>query len=112
MDNKTALAAFAALSQPTRLEVFRRLMRAGPKGMLAGEIATALETRQNTMSANLAVLSQAGLIRNERQGRAIRYFADLDGIRGLVGFLVEDCCGGNPALCQPLLDDITCGAGT
>jgi len=106
MDKNRALAAFSALSQPTRLDVFRLLLRAGPKGMAAGEIAAALDVRQNTMSANLAVLHQAGLVRNSREGRSIRYFADLAGTRGLLGFLLEDCCGGNPALCQPLITEI------
>ena len=61
MDQKTALAAFAALSQPTRLDAFRLLVRAGSDGMTAGDIATRLDVRQNTMSANLSVLTQAGL---------------------------------------------------
>ncbi|MGM0742080.1 MAG: ArsR/SmtB family transcription factor [Pseudomonadota bacterium] len=108
MDKTHALTAFGALSHATRLDVLRLLIRAGADGMAAGEIATALDARQNTMSANLAVLMQAGLIRNARQGRSIRYFADLEGLRGLLEFLMEDCCGGNPAACQPLLDTITC----
>ncbi|MHA7827331.1 MAG: ArsR/SmtB family transcription factor [Roseovarius sp.] len=108
MDKIQALTAFGALSQPTRLDVLRLLIRAGDAGMAAGDIAAALDTRQNTMSANLGVLMQAGLIRNNREGRSIRYFADLEGLRGLLAFLMEDCCGGNPAACQPLLDTITC----
>lgn len=108
MDEKRALAAFSALSQPTRLDVFRRLIKAGDKGMAAGEIAAALDVKQNTMSANLAVLHQAGLVRNERAGRSIRYFADLEGTRGLLSYLMEDCCGGNPELCQPLISKIAC----
>ncbi|HKL54644.1 MAG TPA: metalloregulator ArsR/SmtB family transcription factor [Roseovarius sp.] len=108
MDKIQALTAFGALSQPTRLDVLRLLIRAGDAGMAAGDIAAALDTRQNTMSANLGVLMQAGLIRNSREGRSIRYFADLEGLRGLLAFLMEDCCGGNPAACQPLLDTITC----
>ena len=106
MDKKNALSAFAALSQETRLDVFRLLVKAGDGGMLSGEIGEALNVRQNTMSTNLAILLNAGLIRNERQGRSVRYFADMDGIRGMLGFLMEDCCGGQPELCQPLLDEI------
>ena len=108
MDMKDALSAFGALSQKTRLEVFRLLIRAGDAGMTAGEIGEALAVRQNTMSANLAVLLQSGLVRNEREGRSIRYFADFDGVSNLLRFLLEDCCGGEPALCQPLIDDIAC----
>jgi len=106
MDKPSALTAFAALSQDTRLDAFRLLIRAGEKGMAAGDIATALKARQNTMSTNLSVLHSAGLVRSERQGRSIRYYADLKGIRGLLSFLMEDCCGGQPDKCQPLIRDL------
>lgn len=108
MDKNNALDAFAALSQPTRLDVFRLLVKAGDEGMLAGQISDALEVRQNTMSANLSILAHSGLIRNQREGRTIRYFADMDGMRGLLAFLMEDCCGGRPELCQPVIDEIAC----
>ena len=108
MDKKDVLDAFAALSQVTRLDAFRLLVKAGGKGMLAGDISNALEVRQNTMSANLSILNQSGLIRNERQGRGIRYIADMEGMSGLLAFLMEDCCGGRPELCQPVIDEIAC----
>ncbi|MEI2386681.1 metalloregulator ArsR/SmtB family transcription factor [Breoghania sp. JC706] len=103
-----ALIAFAALSQPIRLDVFRLLIRAGHDGMAAGEIGAALDVRQNTLSSNLSILLNAGLVRNERQGRSIRYYADMDGLRGLLGFLLRDCCGGREDLCKPLIDEIAC----
>ncbi|NSX54825.1 ArsR/SmtB family transcription factor [Parasulfitobacter algicola] len=103
MDIKTATEAFSALSQPMRLDVFRLLVKAGENGMLSGEIGTALEVKQNTMSANLAILLQAGLVRNERHGRAIRYFANIKGMQDLLTFLLQDCCGSRPDLCQPLV---------
>ena len=103
-----SLFAFSALSQQTRLEVLRLLIRAGGEGMLAGEIGDVLGVRQNTMSTNLHILLRAGLVRNEREGRAIRYFSDMDGLRGLLSFLMEDCCGGKPELCEPLLDAVVC----
>lgn len=106
MDILSALDAFAALSQPTRLEAFRLLIKAGEGGMSAGEISDTLAVRQNTMSTNLAVLTRAGLIRNHREGRSIRYFADMDGLRGLLAFLLEDCCGGHPELCRPVIDEL------
>ena len=108
MDSNKALSAFSALSQPTRLDVFRLLVKAGADGMLSGEIGERLDVRQNTMSANLAVLLNAGLVRNERRGRTIRYFADLDAMRGLLGFLMEDCCGGRPEICQPVIREVAC----
>jgi ArsR family transcriptional regulator len=106
MDKSKALSAFAALSQETRLDVFRLLVKAGDDGLFAGQIGERLGVRQNTMSANLAVLLQAGLVRNRREGRSIRYFADFDGIQGLLAFLMEDCCGGRPELCRPVIDEI------
>ncbi|MEL6372737.1 MAG: helix-turn-helix domain-containing protein [Pseudomonadota bacterium] len=108
METLSALGALAALSQETRLNVFRLLVKAGREGMLAGELSSALSVRTNTMSANLAVLLSADLVRNERQGRTIRYFANFEAIRALLGFIMEDCCGGRPSLCRPLLDEIAC----
>lgn len=109
MDKMATLEALAALGQETRLDAFRLLVQAGSQGMAAGDIATHLGVRQNTMSANLTVLSHAGLIRSRREGRSIRYFADMDGIKDLLGFLMENCCGGAPELCQPVIDKLTCG---
>ncbi len=90
------------------MDVFRLLVTAGSQGMLSGEIGRQLGIRQNTMSANLAIMLNAGIIRNRREGRSIRYFADFEGIRGLLAFLMEDCCGGRPELCQPVIDEIAC----
>lgn len=108
MDSQNALDAFAALSQSTRLDVFRLLIKAGETGMSAGEVGDTLGVRQNTMSANLSILARSGLIRSERQGRSIRYFADMNGVRGLLAFLMEDCCAGRPELCQPVINLIAC----
>ncbi|EPX80062.1 ArsR/SmtB family transcription factor [Litoreibacter arenae] len=108
MDKNHALDAFSALSQATRLDVFRLLVKAGEAGMPAGDIGDALDVRQNTMSTHLSVLTRSGLIRNTRDGRSIRYFVDMDGMRGLLAFLMEDCCGGRPDLCQPVIDEIAC----
>jgi ArsR family transcriptional regulator len=108
MDSTQATFAFAALSQLTRLQVLRLLIKAGADGMYAGEIGEAMGVRQNTMSSNLNILLRAGLVRNEREGRSIRYFADYDGIREMLTFLMEDCCGGKPELCKPVLDAIVC----
>lgn len=106
MELKDALSGFHALSQETRLNVFRLLMRAGPDGLGAGEIAKRMEARQNTMSAHLSALTAAGLISPDRDGRHIRYRANLDGVRNLIGYLLEECCGGNPEQCAPLIREI------
>lgn len=108
MEKDAALGALSALAQETRLDVFRLLVSQGADGLPAGEIAERLGVRQNTMSANLAILARSGLVRSSRDGRSIRYAADIDGMRGLLSFLMQDCCGGKPALCQPVIDAIAC----
>jgi ArsR family transcriptional regulator len=108
MEVLKATEAFSALAQPTRLAVVRMLVKAGKQGMPAGNLGEALGVKANTMSANLTVLYRAGLVRSVREGRVIRYFADLDGIGALLGFLMEDCCGGRPELCRPVVKEISC----
>ncbi len=109
MNKAQTLESLAALAQETRLDVFRLLVQTGPEGMPAGEIGERLGVRQNTMSANLSVLAHAGLIRSSREGRSIRYFADMDGVKALLSDLLENCCGGAPELCQPVISQLTCG---
>ena len=108
MDKKSALASLAALGQETRLDIFRLLVKAGGDGIPAGEIAARLGTVQNTTSSHLKVLTQAGLIRSERESRVIRYIADMTGFRDLLAYLMEDCCNGAPELCRPVIDAVTC----
>ena len=107
MDSTLAIDAFAALAQPTRLQAFRLLMTHEPHGLPAGAVARLLEVPQNTMSTHLAVLSRAGLISAERQSRSIIYRAEMDQVREIAAFLVNDCCGGRPELCQPLVAAFT-----
>jgi DNA-binding transcriptional ArsR family regulator len=95
-----ALAALAALGQPTRLEIFRLLMRRGPDGLAAGAIAEAVGCAHNTLSSHLSILARSGLIRGSRDGRSIVYRADVEGMRALVGFLINDCCDGHPEICN------------
>lgn len=104
MDIMTATSSFAAISQPTRLAALRLLVQAGPGGMPAGEIGERLGVRQNTMSANLSVLTQAGLLNSQRAGRSIRYFANFAHFEALLVYLMKDCCGGRIELCGPLLE--------
>ena len=108
MNKFDALSALAALGQETRLDVFRLLIQAGPEGLPAGDIAHRLETVQNTMSAHLKVLAGAGLIQATRDGRVIRYAADLASFRDLLSYLMEDCCNGSPELCRPVIEAVTC----
>ena len=78
-----------------------------PHGLPAGEIARRLDVPQNTMSTHLAILTRAGLIEAERHSRSIVYRAQIGRIREVTAFLVNDCCGGRPELCEPLIADIT-----
>lgn len=107
MDTEVAIAALAALAQSTRLETFRLLVRKEPDGVPAGEIARLMEVPQNTMSAHLAVLARAGLVRGERHSRSIIYRADLERLREVTLFLLKDCCGGRPDVCSPLIAELT-----
>ncbi len=90
------------MAQDSRLDVFRLLVREGEDGLPAGEIARALGVPHNTLSTHLSLLSGAGLLEAERQGRQILYRVDVGGMRRLLGFLLEDCCQGRPELCAPL----------
>jgi DNA-binding transcriptional ArsR family regulator len=99
-----AVACLSALAHEGRLKVFRMLVQAGVMGLPAGEIARRLEVPPNSLSPNLNILAHAGLVRSRRQGRSIIYTAEYDRMRDLLGFLVEDCCGGSPEICAPLAD--------
>lgn len=106
MNSDLAITALGALAQSTRLETFRLLVRSGPNGLPAGEIARRMDVPQNTMSAHLMVLARAGLASAERQSRSIIYRAELDALRALTLFLVKDCCEGLPELCGPLVEEL------
>jgi DNA-binding transcriptional ArsR family regulator len=107
MDMIEALDVFSALSQSTRLEAFRLLVEREPLGLPAGDIARLLGVPQNTMSSHLATLTRAGLVSPERRGRSIVYRAELGRVREIASFLVNDCCGGRPELCGPLVAEFT-----
>jgi DNA-binding transcriptional ArsR family regulator len=94
MKQKEALAALAALAQDTRLAVFRFLVAAGPEGAAAGDIAHALKVPAPTLSFHLKELEQAQLVTSRRESRSIIYATNYDRMRGLLAFLMEDCCRG------------------
>jgi len=95
METTPALKALGALAQETRLAIFRRLVQAGPSGMAAGAIAEVLDVAAPTLSFHLAQLGNAGLVQSRQAGRFVYYSADFDAMNRLVGFLTENCCGGN-----------------
>lgn len=92
MKHKDATRALAALSNPTRLSVFRVLVQAGSRGKLAGDIALALSLPGATLSFHLKVLVAARLITAEQRGRSICYRAEFPAMNALVGYLTENCC--------------------
>ncbi len=110
MDINKSVNALSALSQETRLEAFRLLIKAGPAGLAAGEISAELDVVQNTMSSHLSALAGAGMIQRTREGRSIRYSADYEGIRELLIYLLQDCCQGDNTICAPIFDALTCVA--
>ena len=107
MESEEAILALAALAQPTRLDVFRLLVKHEPEGMAAGDIAKAIAVPQNTMSAHLAILSRAGLVTGQRLSRSIIYRADLARFQAVMLFMLRDCCDGRPEICAPLVESLT-----
>ena len=102
METSEAVSAFAAIAQETRLDLMRLLLAQGANGLPAGEIATLLGVPSSTLSFHLAALERAGLTQSTRQGRQIIHAARINGVRRLLTFLTETCCGGRPELCGDL----------
>ncbi len=105
MKIKKAVDALTALAQKSRLEVFRLLVPRGEEGLAAGEIAEQLTIAPATLTFHLKELCHAGLVASHREGRSIIYSLRPDGIRDLMEFLSEDCCQGQPHLCQPAMSN-------
>ncbi|SDG45950.1 ArsR/SmtB family transcription factor [Thalassobaculum litoreum] len=99
MVEEQAIGAFAALAHENRLTIFRSLMRAGPSGMSAGDIAVAAGLAPSNVSFHVAQMERAGLLRSWRVRRNIFYAVDTDGVHRLLTFLTEECCAGHPELC-------------
>lgn len=104
MNIQQAIVLLSSLSQETRLQIYRLLIRYGEKGIAAGKLSDQLGVAHNTLSFHLSQLSHAGLISSRRESRSIIYFANLKMMNGLVAFLVENCCredGSEKADCKP-----------
>jgi DNA-binding transcriptional ArsR family regulator len=100
MEERQALAAFGALSQETRLRILRLLVVAGPEGLAAGLIAGQAGVSASNVSFHIKELERAGLVSARRESRSILYSVDFDALNGLVRFLMEDCCAGQPSSCM------------
>ena len=92
MDETQIVSALAALAHQHRLRIFRLLVRAGPSGVPAGEIA-------EQVGISPKELDHAGLVTSTRDGRFVRYAVRVEGMRQLLRYLTEDCCRGQPELC-------------
>ena len=99
MEPDRVVTALAALAQPTRLAIYRMLVAAGKDGMAAGQLAEALNAAPASLSFHYKTLSHAGLVESRQDGRFIYYTANFDVMNGLVNYLTENCCGGNPGAC-------------
>jgi ArsR family transcriptional regulator len=94
MESKVAVRALSALAQDSRLEVYRLLVQAGPDGLAASDIAERLGIPANTLSFHLKTLSHADLVNARQEGRFIYYSTNYERMNALLGFLTENCCGG------------------
>lgn len=101
MEATAVIGALGALAQETRLKAFRLLVEAGPQGLPAGKIGEALDLPPATLSFHLAQLARAGLVRSRQEGRFVIYSADFQSMNQLVGFLTENCCGGQSCKGDP-----------
>jgi len=101
MEKTDAVAALAALAQDSRLDVFRLLVEAGPDGMPAGEVASALKLAPNTLTFHFDRLRVAGLVTVRRDGRSMIYAAQFETMNALLRYLTDNCCKGAPQACAP-----------
>lgn len=108
MESNLAVRTLAALAQETRLAVFRLLVQAGPEGLPAGRIASALGVALPTLSFHLKALVNAGLVRAQPVSRFVIYRADYARMEGLVAYLGDNCCRGIPEAAGPAACDTGC----
>ena len=102
MDNRVATIVFESLSSGVRLDVYRLLVKRGMDGMVAGEIAAALDIPPTNLSFHLKTLTRADLLMVEQQGRYQRYRANIPLMLDLIAYLTEECCAGHPEQCAEL----------
>ncbi len=107
MESDLAVKRLSALAQQGRLAVFRLLIKAGPDGVAAGDLARALDIPPNTLSAQLTNLANAGLVASRRDGRSVVYTANFGGMSELLVYLMEDCCQGRAEVCVPLAQAVS-----
>ncbi len=102
MKKQNVVAALAALAQDNRLDVYRLLVQAGPEGMSAGSVASALKLAPNTLTFHFDRLREAGLVSVQRDGRSMIYAARFNTMNALLAYLTENCCQGRAEQCTPV----------
>jgi len=108
MDKLAATSVFESLSSGVRLDIFRLLVKAGPLGLVAGEIASALALPPTNLSFHLKAMTHASLVSVVQEGRFLRYRANLALVQDLITFLTEECCSGHPEQCGELCAPVDC----
>ncbi|MFZ6691785.1 ArsR/SmtB family transcription factor [Undibacterium sp. SXout20W] len=98
METKEAISALSAIAQESRLAIFRLLVQAGPEGLIASKISEQLGIPASSLSFHLKELSYAEMVAVKQDGRFMIYTANFDTMNGLLSFLTDNCCGGNPCL--------------
>lgn len=99
MEKKLATTVFESLASGVRLDIFRLLVKVGPQGLVAGEIASTLAVAPTNLSFHLKALSHATLVSVVQEGRFQRYRANLALMQDLIAYLTAECCAGQPQLC-------------
>jgi DNA-binding transcriptional ArsR family regulator len=107
MDKQSAVLVFECLASGVRLDVYRLLVKTGPQGLVAGEIATSLEIPPTNMSFHLKALTHAQLVSVVQEGRYQRYRANMALMHDLIAYLTAECCTGHPEQCQELCGPIS-----
>lgn len=96
MEKKSVVTALASLAQESRLDIYRILVQAGPEGLPAGKISELAGIPPSTTSFHLKGMSHANMVHSRNESRFVIYSANFETMNALLGFLTENCCGGNP----------------
>jgi len=112
MDKLSATTVFESLASGVRLDIYRLLVKTGPQGMVAGEIATTLAVPPTNLSFHLKALTHAQLVSVVQEGRFQRYRANIALMQELIGYLTEECCSGQPQQCPEICQPILCQDAT
>ena len=100
MESKTAAKIFEALSSEVRLDLFRLLVKNAPQGLVAGEIARQLDIPSTNLSFHLKAVVHSGLVAVEKEGRFMRYKANIPLMLEVIAYLTSECCSANSCECK------------